>query len=302
MSKQYKGPVQRFMQVLFALRHYASESSATILLDYFEAEHFFLPSSENWINLLLEITNTFFLSPPSETTYLIRSRVLKIVTDVCVAVKDFYSEDMYQQIVIPMMKNISQEKETAIQEKAIDLLVECLSDCQRSESFDTMLEILKQCAKCKCTINNSNLSHQHHQDSNNNRLNKPYPSTLRRSLSHSKAKTSQPIIDQNLPRSATATPSLSSSSILTPLSSSSACGQCSGAHGICGILDLFEQLLRVDTKAVFCVKVYHSILQIANDPTDLQCSFGGPKLFAVDLLLRFRCSPNHRIFIIEKGN
>ncbi|CAO3611300.1 unnamed protein product [Cunninghamella echinulata] len=309
MSKQYKGPVQRFMQVLFALRRYASESSATILLNYFEAEHFFLPSSENWINLLLEITNTFFLSPPSETTYVIRSRVLKIVTDVCVAVKDFYSEDMYQQIVIPMMNNIAQEKETAIQQKAIDLLVECLSDCQHAELFDTMLEILKQCAKCKCTtFDNTNSGH--HQDSTISRSNKPHSSTLRRSLSHSKTKPLQTVTDQSLPRSATATPLLNSThSASTPpltiassssTTTSSSHGQCTGAHSTCGILDLFEQLLRADTKAAFCVKVYNTILQIVNDSADLLCAFGGPKLLAVDMLLRFRCSPNHRIFIIEK--
>ncbi|KAI8092600.1 uncharacterized protein BX664DRAFT_293757 [Halteromyces radiatus] len=247
LTKQFKGPVGRFMHVLYGLRRYASESSATILLDYYEMEHHFLPSSENWIELLLEITNTFFLSPPSRTTTAIRSRVLTIVADVCLAVKDFYSEDMYQQIVTPMMEHMAQEKESLVQQKAIDLLVECLSDCQNEMIFDTMLGILKDCSRCRCTASDQ----------------------------HATTTTT----------STTTTPSIH--------------GQCTGIPGMCGIIDLFEQLLRNNQKKM-CVKVYNVITQIANDTGGLFCPFGGPKLIAVDLLLRLRCSTNHRIFVIEK--
>jgi hypothetical protein len=73
-----------------------------------------------------------------------------------------------------------------------------------------------------------------------------------------------------------------------------------GVHGICGIVDLFEQLLRSNSKET-CRKVYNIITQIAQESRDLFCPFGGPKLMAVDLLLRLRCSPNHRIYIIEQG-
>ncbi|CAO3582958.1 unnamed protein product [Absidia cylindrospora] len=303
LVKRYKGPGGRFMQVLYALRRYASESSASILLDYYEMEHHFLPSSENWIELLLEITNTFFLSPPSRTTTSIRSRVLSIVTYVCLAVKDFYSEDMYQRIVTPMMEHMAQEKEQLIRRKAIDLLVECLSDCQDENTYDTMLAILKDCSQCRCSTDdsaassmgnaNSPLATEYQHSGTGSNIHQHSP--LRRSQSHTKTKSTQPTRDYTMPRSATATAAFGS---ISSLSTPSVHGQCTGIPGICGVVDLFEQSLRANYMGK-CAKIYNVITEISYESGGLFCPFGGPKLLAVDLMLRLRCSPNHRIYVIE---
>ncbi|KAI8331227.1 hypothetical protein BC941DRAFT_439377 [Chlamydoabsidia padenii] len=301
LVKQYKGPVGRFMDVLYALRRYASESSATILLDYYEMEHYFLPSSENWIELLLDITNTFFLSSSNRTTTTttsaIRSRVLSIVTDVCLAVKDFYSEEIYQRIVTPMMERMPEEKDQLIQQKAIDLLVECLLDCRDETIFDTMLNILKNCSQCRCSSSDHTTS-EHHRNSATTptHMHPSTSSSLRRSQSHTKAKPTQHHHDHTMPRSATANAAFGS---ISSLSTPSVHGQCMGVHGICGIVDLFEQLLRSNNKET-CLKVYNIITQISQESRGLFCPFGGPKLIAMDLLLRLRCSPNHRIYVIEQ--
>ncbi|CAO3594996.1 unnamed protein product [Absidia cylindrospora] len=316
LSKQYNGPVGRFMQVLYVLRRYASESSATILLDYYETEHYFLPSSENWIDLLSEIANNFFVSPPNKTTTTIRLRVLTIVEDVCVAVKDFYSELMYQRIVTPMMEHLAQEKDDAIWQKSMDLLVECLLDCQDEAIFDTMLGILKDCSQCRCsaTQQNADSAVDGGLDQRNNNVNSPLVTTplsttgkndfLHRSSSlstrrkhiQSKTKSTQDAHGHTIPPGATSTTSFGS---ISSMSCPMVHGQCGGVSGACRITDLFETLLRNNNKDK-CVKAYNIITQISFGSGGLFCPFGGPKLVAVDLLLRLRCSSNHRVYVIEQ--
>ncbi|KAF1806835.1 hypothetical protein FB192DRAFT_1317196 [Mucor lusitanicus] len=237
-SKQYKGPLTRFMQVLYQLRAYCCDNTASILLDYHVMEHSFLPSTEHWLKLLQEVTNTFYIhANPTTTTSALRLTMLDIVSDVCTSVKDFYSEVMYETIVIPMMQTLPSETDASIRQLAIDLLVSSLSDCQNEAIFDKLIQILRDCAQCHC-------------------------------------------------HGAFVADAFFSG------------GSCMGVPAMCGLSDIFQNLLMA-SNGKLCSKTFNIITEIANDRSDLSCPYGGPKIVALDLLLRFRCPTNHHIYLIE---
>ncbi|CAO3611653.1 unnamed protein product [Mucor fragilis] len=308
-SKQYKGPLTRFMQVLYQLRAYCCDTTATILLDYYVMEHSFLPSTEHWLRLLQEVTNTFFIhANPTTTTSALRLTMLDIVSDVCTSVKDFYSEVMYETIVIPMMQKLPLETDASIRQLAIDLLVSSLSDCQNEEIFDKLIQTLRDCAQCHCVSvedlqQQQQQQQQHSQHPSNSKL-----TSMR--MMHS------PHSPQTHRQSSTTTTSSSSSSTATITNASMAHkqhsafvadtatdeffsgGSCMGVPAMCGISDIFENLL-LASNGRLCSKTFNIITEIANDRSDLSCPYGGPKIVALDLLLRFRCPTNHHIYLTE---
>ncbi|KAI8074410.1 hypothetical protein BC940DRAFT_363392 [Gongronella butleri] len=254
-SKKQGTMSTRWMDLLYALRLDVSGAMALSLLDYYHAEHLFLPSSDRWLDQLWDMATTFYL--PSSAPLAVRSRVLAIVTNVYTAIKDFYMDDYVTRIVLPMCAGVAAEKDKTLRQDAIDLLVQCARDCHRPALFDTLLHLLQACAVCHCN------------DAAN-------PKTTKT------ANTSFGSI------SGTCSPSIH--------------GQCTAIPGICGLLDLFEQLLHNDLghPPTFCAKAYRIILDVVQEPIGLFCAFGGPRLIALDMLLRLRCSSNHRLFLIEK--
>ncbi|ORX54367.1 hypothetical protein DM01DRAFT_1335515 [Hesseltinella vesiculosa] len=247
--------VSRWMDLLYTLRHDLPTPMAMLLLDYYQAEHLLLPSSDQWLELLWEMVCSFY-QPPTASTAL-RSRVLMIVSVVYVAIKDFYMDAYVTRIVLPMMKDIPQETDMTLKQAAIDLLVQCACDCQSPSLFGTLLPLLQACARCQCQRS-----------------------------SHPK--------DTNAAIASFGSISASSSPVNH--------GQCSSIAGICGLLDLFQQLLHNDQHQPkhFCVSTYHSILSLVQEPHGLFCPYGGPRLMALDFLLRLRCSSNHRLYLIDK--
>lgn len=287
-QKVYKGPVVRLMQVLYQLRAYCCDDTAKILLDYYVTEHSFLPSTENWLQLLREATNTFFIyANPTTTTAKIRLTMLTIVAAVCTSVKDFYSETIYENVVIPMMQKLPLETNTQIRQLAIELLVSSLSDCQNEDIFDKLITVLKDCVQCQCVV-----------------VKQPQPPKQQTSkLSTKRTQTSLSLASH---RSSTSSPS-TTSSIATVTAASMALQQqqqeqsaeyCTCAAALCGISEVFENLL-LASSGKLCAKTFSIITEIANDRSDLACPFGGSKIIALDLLLRLRCPTNHHVYLIE---
>ncbi|KAL9547515.1 hypothetical protein MBANPS3_006125 [Mucor bainieri] len=316
-SKQYKGPVTRFMQVLYRLRAYCCDTTASILLDYYVMEHSFLPSTEHWLKLLQEVTNTFFIhANPTTTTSALRLTMLDIVSDVCTSVKDFYSEVMYETIVIPMMQKLPLETDAGIRQLAIDLLVSSLSDCQNEAIFDTLIQTLRDCAQCHCVSADDpphpHAHHHHHASSSKLASMRMAAHSPHSPQTHRQSSTS----------TATTTASSSSSSSTATITNASMAhkqqqqqqysafvgdtatdtffsgGSCMGVPAMCGISDIFENLL-LASNGKLCSKTFNIITEIANDRSDLACPYGGPKIVALDLLLRFRCPTNHHIYLID---
>ncbi|KAK4509797.1 uncharacterized protein ATC70_007100 [Mucor velutinosus] len=313
-SKQYKGPLTRFMQVLYQLRAYCCDNTASILLDYYVMEHSFLPSTEHWLKLLQEVTSTFFIhASPTTTTSALRLRMLDIVSDVCISVKDFYSEVMYEAIVIPMMQKLPLETDANIRQLAIDLLASSLSDCQNEAIFDKLIHILRDCAQCHCVSpEDHHQQYAHHsQQPTNSKL------TSMRMAAHSPHSPHSPQTHRQPSTSTTTTTTSSSSSSTATITNASMAhkqhsafvadtatdeffsgGFCMGVPAMCGISDVFENLL-LASNGKLCFKTFNIITEIANDRSDLSCPYGGPKIVALDLLLRFRCPTNHHIYLIE---
>lgn len=300
LNKSYTGPVIRWMQVLYQLRGYCNDVTATILLDYYVQEHSLLPSTENWLKTLEEITTTFYIH--ATEMHKVRLAMLGIVADVCAAVKDFYSEVMYETIVIPMMKTLPLETDTDIRQTAIDLLVSSLSDCQSDTIFDALVGILKDCAQCRCLSKKELASMaaaaaQAAQAANTtttpSAISTPRLTHLRKPPlpHHSSSSSSSSTTSQHHH------PQQSAASFVTEMTNESDKG-CLGVSAMCGLSDLFQNLL-LASNGKLCSKTFGIITEIANDESDLFCPFGGPKLVALDLLLRFRCPTNHHIYLTD---
>ncbi|GAA5801065.1 hypothetical protein HPULCUR_006507 [Helicostylum pulchrum] len=277
---QTKGPLIRWIGVLYQLRAFCSDETAKILLDYYVTEHSFLPSTDNWLSLLEEVTDTFYIHTTTVSSA-IRLKMLGIVYDVCDSVKDFYSEVMYTTIVIPMMKTLHLETDIHIRQTAIDLLVSSLSDCQSVAIFEQLIDILRSCAQCQCTtvptVNEESTS-----------LSNPRVTSMR-----------MPTQIHRNTSSSSSIPTVSTSSNKTFVTSAKdSIGSCMGISAMCGITELFENLL-LASNAKLCSKTFDIIAEIANDEKDLACPYGGPKIVALDLLLRFRCPTNHHLYLID---
>ncbi|CAO3657279.1 unnamed protein product [Mucor hiemalis] len=276
-NNTYTGPVIRWMQVLYQLRGYCNDVTATILLEYYVKEHSLLPSTENWLKTLEEITTTFFIHAFEMPK--VRLAMLGIVADVCSAVKDFYSEVMYETIVIPMMKTLPSETDIDIRRTAIDLLVSSLSDCQSDSIFDSLVTILKDCAQCQC-------------------ISKKELETM--AAAAAAAATAAPRLT-NIRKSPHANQQhqqqhSATKSFVTEMIDDE--GGCIGVSAMCGLSDLFQNLL-LASNGKLCSKTFDIITGIANDESDLFCPFGGPKIVALDLLLRFRCPTNHHVYLTD---
>ncbi|KAI7862471.1 hypothetical protein BDF14DRAFT_1855114 [Spinellus fusiger] len=285
-NKSYLGPLPRFMSVLYTLRNNIPEDMTGMLLDYYETEHVLLPSAENWLDLLLDVITTFFV--PSTVSFLIRNRVLGIVKGVYDSVKDFYAEEMYIRIITPMMTKIAQETNTDLRQDAVNLLVNCLLDCQDAPCFDTMLSLLSDCARCRCFHEPKTQAQSLKEE--------VLLSGLRRSQSQSYPSSHRlhsPLL--NMPRSTTVSPA---SSPMIPYVAKTDGYMCTGLSAANGFITIFGQFLYGDSTA--CAKAFQAITDLANNSDDLMCPSGGVKLSVLDLLLRLRCPSNHRIYVIHQ--
>jgi hypothetical protein len=278
------------MQVLYQLRAYCCNDTAKILLDYYVTEHSFLPSTENWLHLLREATNTFFIyANPITTTPKIRLIMLTIVTDVCTSVKDFYSEMIYENVLIPMMQKLPLETNTEIRQLAIDLLVSSLSDCQNEDIFDKLITVLKDCAHCQCITDKPPPPPPPQQTSK--------LSTLRTHTSLSLASSSHRS-SSSFSSATSSTATITAASVALQQHQHQCTDYCMGVAAMCGISEVFENLL-LASNGKLCTKTFSIITEIANDRSDLACPSGGPKIVALDLLLRFRCPTNHHVYLTE---
>lgn len=300
----YAGPVDRFVDVLHTLRQYLSSEAAWMLLNYYEAEHAFLPSSEDWLVALRDTVDTFYI--PSSMACSVRLRVLSIVTDTCIAVKDFYAAEMNREIVYPIVANTPDEADPEIRQRAVDLMVTALADTDPAdETFDKLLNVLRKCTPCKCmsdTIHVPASSEAPGTAASATQLSsaKEEPLrivTLRRSQSQSQPSHAAAL--RQSARSSSTSPLRSSSptvSLETGHPDDGSC--CTGVPAMCGLVELFEEFLP-KSNGTACLKVFNTIAGVANNMDDLLCPYGGPKIVAFDLLLRLRCLADHRIYTIS---
>lgn len=289
-SKTYTGPIDRFMGVLYRLRYHISSDATHMLLNYYEAEHLLLPSSDGWIECLLDIVETFFI--PSSLAPSVRLHVLSIVTNVCNAVKDFYLDDISERIVCRMMAGAARETHPEIRQKSIDLVVLALSDCQNQDTVDKLLDILRQCASCRCL--GDMLDSEHHEGEETADARR---AAIRRSQTDPPTHGEKYRTVQNAQsQSTTTSPNRTSPTVPYESSQARDSTHCTGVAAMCGLVELFEEQLK-STDAMTCLKLFKTITSIGFNTDDLVCPFGGPKIAVLDILLRLRCLENHHIYI-----
>ncbi|CAG8652148.1 1358_t:CDS:1, partial [Ambispora leptoticha] len=148
MSNSFEGPTSRFMSLIQNLCGYVSENTLLMLLDYYDIEHLLYPSSSDWIVTLSEVVNSFFNNAKSSPK--VRQRVLSLVVDVYQAAKDFFQDEIVNQIIIPMFSNFQEEQNLIVWQSLMIFLIEVLKEVSDQWTM-SLLQILIQCVlSCEC--------------------------------------------------------------------------------------------------------------------------------------------------------
>ncbi|CAG8557834.1 10746_t:CDS:1, partial [Ambispora gerdemannii] len=148
MSNSFEGPTSRFMSLVQNLCGYVSENTLLMLLDYYDVEHLLYPSSSDWIVMLSDVTKSFFNNTNSPSK--VRQRVLSLVVDVYQATKDFFQDEIVEQVIIPMFSTFQEEQNLMVWQSLMIFLIEVLKEVS-DQWIMPLLQILLQCAlSCKC--------------------------------------------------------------------------------------------------------------------------------------------------------
>ncbi|RUS25823.1 hypothetical protein BC938DRAFT_471601 [Jimgerdemannia flammicorona] len=291
MSSSYEGSVPRYMALLHTLRRHLSGTSTIVLLDYYEREHLLYPSSEDWLTTLAEVADTFYCRhrrSPRKT----RLRVLQIVADIYMATKDFYSDDVLDRIVIPMVRGLARETEPEVTQQATDLVVQVMQECEERQ-FGVLLKILSECATCRCVESRKPSVPP------GGPFPKPYSASSSSSNRHSL--TSTPSTSTNVasggfsvPVTPTAPsfvpPSLGTSTATTIIAPPSACRALPAAQALTGLLE--HSLYRMGLRTA-CTSVFKEMIAVASHPG----CHTAPRIAIFACLSSLRCRPDHRIYI-----
>ncbi|KAG2172855.1 hypothetical protein INT43_000205 [Umbelopsis isabellina] len=288
-KKEYKGPLDGFMHILHMLRSYLPQDMALILLAYYDKEHMFLPSSDGWLSLLEETSTTFFISQSSSRD--VRLNMLDIILKVCEATYDLYLNKLVLNIIIPIADMVRTSRDKQVIEKSVSLIVKVASDCTDRDAFCRLISALESCSKCKCL--------EHPKSSHGEKL------STHQSISERKRAVSQ--MTRQPPKHYTQgkpprpTASLSSSTASDSNSKfrtnpSSHASFCLGTASATGLAQIFQRLLH-GSDPELCLIVYNCIISIAKGYTDNTAVHDTSRLVALDVLLRLRCRPDHRIFL-----
>ncbi|CAI2163456.1 15408_t:CDS:2 [Funneliformis geosporum] len=146
MLSSFEGPTLRFIALIQALRDYVSENTILMLLDYYDSEHSLYPSSPDWLALLVDVVNTFYIARvPSR----IRQRVLSMTIDVYEITKDFYLDKLLEAVILPMFMYFPRDNDIEVINNSMDFLVSVLKEVS-DHWFKPLLKILVQCVPCVC--------------------------------------------------------------------------------------------------------------------------------------------------------
>ncbi|RHZ88589.1 hypothetical protein Glove_22g105 [Diversispora epigaea] len=153
ISSSFEGPNSRFIDLIQKLRDYVSENTIIMLLDYYDSENALYPSSPDWLVMLVDVVNTFFIK---KSTFKIRWRVLKMAIDVYEITKDIYLDQLIEAVILPMLTKLSEENDKDISTYLMDFLIIALKEAP-TRWFSTLFKILIQCCRCICVLDQQNI-------------------------------------------------------------------------------------------------------------------------------------------------
>ncbi|RIB15845.1 hypothetical protein C2G38_1971167 [Gigaspora rosea] len=145
-SSSFGGPISRFISLIQDLRDYISENTILMLLDYYEAEHALYPSSPDWLVMLVDVVNTFYIKRSSPN---VRQKILTMTMDVYEITKDIYQEKLLEAVIIPMLTNLHEEIDVNLSNSSMKFLIIILKEAP-NRWFSALLKILIQCCRCIC--------------------------------------------------------------------------------------------------------------------------------------------------------
>ncbi|KAI8922195.1 hypothetical protein DFJ77DRAFT_485057 [Powellomyces hirtus] len=130
-----------FSNVLFRLGPWLSE---TTVLQFIEqsCNVAYYPSFADWTAALLKLIETFYIS---DTRTAIRSRMLRLVEDRYTPASLIEQEDMFDSVILPIIKNLPRESHPLIFTETLDFLKSVARDCGQKQ-FVAIVEGLVQCA------------------------------------------------------------------------------------------------------------------------------------------------------------
>ncbi|CAG8663464.1 1099_t:CDS:2, partial [Acaulospora colombiana] len=149
MSSSFEGSTSRFISLIQKLRDLASETTIIMLLDYYDSEHALYPSSPDWLVMLVDVVNTFFIAKKTPD---IRLKVLTMTIDVYEVTKDVYQEQLVEAVILPMLTGLPGETEIDISAVSMDFLVTVLKDAPpraKTQYFHS--------SACKCVTSTHSL-------------------------------------------------------------------------------------------------------------------------------------------------
>jgi hypothetical protein len=148
MSSSFEGPILRFINLIQSLRDYVSENTILMLIDYYDSEHSLYPSSPDWLILLVDVVNTFYIAKvPSR----IRQRVLSMTVEVYEITKDFYQDKLLEAVILPMFIGFPGDDDPEIIDNSMEFLISVLKELP-DRWFTPLFKILLQCTPCVCQL------------------------------------------------------------------------------------------------------------------------------------------------------
>lgn len=152
-TSSFGGPNSRFIDLIQKLRDYVSENTIVMLLDYYDSENALYPSSPDWLVMLVDVVNTFYIK---KSTPKIRRKVLKMAIDVYEITKDIYPDQLIEAVILPMIAKLPNENDLEISTCLMDFLITVVKEVP-TRWFSTLLKILIQCCRCICVLDQQSI-------------------------------------------------------------------------------------------------------------------------------------------------
>ncbi|CAG8460668.1 4214_t:CDS:2 [Racocetra fulgida] len=150
-SSSFVGSTSRFISLIQDLRDHISENTIIMLLDYYDAEHTLYPSSPDWLVMLVDVVNTFYIK---RSLSKVRQKIFTMTMTVYEVTKDIYQDKLLEAVIIPMLTDLPEESDRNLSNSSLEFLIIILKEAP-SRWFSALLKILIQCCRCICTYEQS---------------------------------------------------------------------------------------------------------------------------------------------------
>jgi len=140
--QQFPGSSTQYYDLLQSLSPYLSEQLSMSLIEYFTINQLIHPTSETWITDFNEFVSAFYTS---ETTPLVRERILNVINDNYSSLKSTYCSILIEQIIIPIVSTLSIQKDSNVIDACINLVKAVIRDCSDSH-FSQLTHTFVECA------------------------------------------------------------------------------------------------------------------------------------------------------------